>query len=84
MLALVGLRCLIVDDSAGFRRAARALLQQEGTAHRRPEPWPAHHGTRYFARSTVILTGNRSYRAGGRVYHLPAVSTSSLSVQGGL
>jgi DNA-binding NarL/FixJ family response regulator len=30
MLALVGLRCLIVDDSAGFRRAARALLEQEG------------------------------------------------------
>jgi DNA-binding NarL/FixJ family response regulator len=26
----VGLRCLIVDDSAGFRQAARALLEQEG------------------------------------------------------
>ena len=30
MLALVGLRCLIVDDSESFRRAARALLEQEG------------------------------------------------------
>jgi DNA-binding NarL/FixJ family response regulator len=30
MLALVGLRCLIVDDSASFRQAARALLEQEG------------------------------------------------------
>jgi DNA-binding NarL/FixJ family response regulator len=30
MLTLVGLRCLIVDDSAGFRQAARALLEQEG------------------------------------------------------
>jgi DNA-binding NarL/FixJ family response regulator len=30
MLAFVGLRCLIVDDSAGFRQAARALLEQEG------------------------------------------------------
>ena len=30
MLASVGLRCLIVDDSAGFRQAARALLEQEG------------------------------------------------------
>jgi two-component system, NarL family, nitrate/nitrite response regulator NarL len=30
MLAPVGMRCLIVDDSAGFRQAARALLEQEG------------------------------------------------------
>jgi two-component system, NarL family, nitrate/nitrite response regulator NarL len=30
MLRPVGLRCLIVDDSAGFRQAARALLEQEG------------------------------------------------------
>src|SRR5260370_33876711 len=30
MLPVVGLRCLIVDDSAGFRQAARALLEQEG------------------------------------------------------
>jgi len=30
MLTLVGLRCLIVDDSAGFCQAARALLEQEG------------------------------------------------------
>jgi hypothetical protein len=30
MLGLVGLRCLIVDDSPGFRQAARALLEQEG------------------------------------------------------
>ncbi len=30
MLAAVGMRCLIVDDSAGFRQAARALLEQEG------------------------------------------------------
>lgn len=26
----VGLRCLIVDDNAGFLQAARALLEQEG------------------------------------------------------
>jgi DNA-binding NarL/FixJ family response regulator len=26
----MALRCLIVDDSAGFREAARALLEQEG------------------------------------------------------
>src|SRR5215470_353556 len=30
MLTPVGLRCLIVDDSAGFQQAARALLEQEG------------------------------------------------------
>ena len=30
ILRCVGLRCLIVDDSAGFRQAARALLEQDG------------------------------------------------------
>jgi len=30
MLGHVGLRCLIVDDSTGFRQAARVLLEQEG------------------------------------------------------
>jgi DNA-binding NarL/FixJ family response regulator len=30
MLGSVGLRCLIVDDSAGFLQAARAFLEQEG------------------------------------------------------
>ena len=30
MLSSVGLRCLIVDDSAGFLLAARAFLEQEG------------------------------------------------------
>jgi len=29
MLRTVGLRCVIVDDSAGFRQAARVLLEQE-------------------------------------------------------
>lgn len=30
MLTPVGLRCLIIDDSASFRQAARTLLEQEG------------------------------------------------------
>ena len=44
MLGLVGLRCLIIDDSAGFLQAARALLEQEGMtvvgcgASHRPRP----------------------------------------------
>lgn len=50
----------------------------------RPEPLAGHPGARYFTRSTVILTGNRSYRAGGRVYHLPVTATSTLSPEGGL
>jgi hypothetical protein len=50
----------------------------------RAEPLPGHPGQRYFARLTLIYTGNRSYRAGGQVHHLPVTSTGSLSASGGL
>ncbi len=49
----------------------------------RAEPWPGHHGARYFSRMTMILPGNRSYRAGGHVYHLPVTQTGTLSASGG-
>jgi hypothetical protein len=50
----------------------------------RAEPLPGHPGQRYFTRITLIYTGNRSYRAGGQVHHLPVTSTGSLSASGGL
>jgi hypothetical protein len=50
----------------------------------RAEPWAGHPGERYFSRITVIYSGQRTYRAGGRVHRLPATSTSPLSPSGGL
>ncbi len=49
----------------------------------RAEPLPGHPGTRYFTRLTVIYTGSRSYRAGGKTYHLPQTATYPLSASGG-
>ena len=49
----------------------------------RPEPLPGHVGERYFTRLTIIYTGDRSYRAGGKLYHLPATTTYPLSAYGG-
>ena len=49
----------------------------------RPEPRPGHVGERYFTRLTVIYTGDRSYRAGGKLYHLPPTTTYPLSAYGG-
>jgi hypothetical protein len=49
----------------------------------RPEPWPGHHGARHFSRMTFILTGNRTYHAGGHVYHLPVTTNLTLSTSGG-
>jgi hypothetical protein len=47
------------------------------------QPLPGHHGVRYFTRLTVIFTGNRSYRAGGKLYHLAQTATYALSQYGG-
>jgi hypothetical protein len=47
------------------------------------QPLPGHHGVRYFTRMTIIFTGNRSYRAGGKLYHLPQTATYPLSRYGG-
>ena len=49
----------------------------------RAEPLPGHPGARYFTRLTVIYTGSRSYRAGGKTYHLPQTATYPLSASGG-
>jgi hypothetical protein len=49
----------------------------------RPEPLPAHPGQRYFTRLTLIYTGSRSYRAGGKTYHLHQTATYPLSAFGG-
>jgi hypothetical protein len=49
----------------------------------RPEPLPGHAGERYFTRLTIIYTGNRTYHAGGKLYHLPATTTDPLSPYGG-
>lgn len=63
----------------------------EGHVHRfpalvvlwRPEPWPGHHGARYFSRMTFILTGNRTYTAGGHEYHVPVTTNLTLFTSGG-
>ena len=40
-------------------------------------------GERYFTRLTIIYTGNRGYRAGGRLYQLSVTATDPLSAEGG-
>lgn len=49
----------------------------------RAEPLPGHTGERFFTRMTLIYTGNRSYKAGGKTYHLPQTATYPLSAFGG-
>jgi hypothetical protein len=49
----------------------------------RVEPLPGHRSVRYFTRLTLILTGNRSYKAGGKTFHLPQTLTQPLSEFGG-
>jgi len=47
------------------------------------QPWPGHPGVRYFTRLTIIVTGNRSYTAGGKAYQLPQTLTEPLLPIGG-
>jgi len=47
------------------------------------EPRPGHAGQRYFTHMTVIFTGNHSFRAGGKLYQLPATLSYPLSALGG-
>ena len=49
----------------------------------RVRPLPHHPGQRYFTELTVIYTGNRSYRAGGKTLHVPPTPTFPLSPFGG-
>jgi hypothetical protein len=53
------------------------------TALWRAKPLPGHPGERYFTRLTLIFTASHSYRAGGRVHHLPGTQTLPLSAGGG-
>jgi hypothetical protein len=48
------------------------------------QPLPGHAAERYFTRLTIIYTGNRSYRAGGKLYQLPQTLTIPLSQHGSL
>ncbi|HEX9067102.1 MAG TPA: hypothetical protein VF843_18485 [Streptosporangiaceae bacterium] len=49
----------------------------------RAQARPGHTGQRYFSRLTVIYTGARTYRAGGKTYRLPQTVTYPLSPSGG-
>jgi hypothetical protein len=47
------------------------------------EPLPGHAGEHYFSQLTLIYTGSRTYRAGGKLYQLPVTATDPLSSDGG-
>ncbi|HET7018514.1 MAG TPA: hypothetical protein VFI65_31630 [Streptosporangiaceae bacterium] len=49
----------------------------------RVQALPGHKGVRYFTRMTIVYTGSRSYRAGGKTFHLPQTVTYPLSALGG-
>jgi hypothetical protein len=49
----------------------------------RVEPLPGHRSVHYFTRLTLIYTGNRTYKAGGKTFHLPQTVTDPLSAFGG-
>ena len=47
------------------------------------KPLPGHRGVHYFTKITLIFTGNRSYKAGGKTFHEPQTLTLPLSAVGG-
>ena len=49
----------------------------------RVNPLPGHRSVRYFTRLTLIYTGNRTYKAGGKTFHQPQTVTDPLSALGG-
>jgi hypothetical protein len=49
----------------------------------RVQTLPGHRRTHYFTRLTLIYTGNRTYQAGGKKFHLPQTVTDPLSAFGG-
>lgn len=46
-------------------------------------PLPGHRSVPYFTRLTLIFTGNRSYKAGGKKFREPQTLTVPLSAAGG-
>jgi hypothetical protein len=53
------------------------------TALWRVKPLPGHRSVHYFTRLTLIFTGNRAYKAGGKTLHQPQTRTFPLSDSGG-
>ena len=49
----------------------------------RIQPLPGHRNVHYFTRLTLIYTGNRTYKAGGKTFRLPQTVTDPLSAFGG-
>jgi hypothetical protein len=49
----------------------------------RVKPLPSDHTVHYFTRLTLIFTGNRAYKAGGKTFHEPQTLTVPLSAFGG-
>ena len=49
----------------------------------RVKPLPHHRTVHYFTRMTLIFTGNRAYKIGGKTFHEPQTLTLPLSVFGG-
>lgn len=47
------------------------------------KPLPGHRSVHYFTRMTLIFTGNRAYKAGGKTFHEPQTLTVPLSAAGG-
>ncbi|HWF81241.1 MAG TPA: hypothetical protein VN695_11715 [Streptosporangiaceae bacterium] len=49
----------------------------------RVQPLPGHRSVRYFTRVTLIYTGNRTYKVGGKKFRQPQTVTDPLSNFGG-
>ena len=49
----------------------------------RVKPLPGQTSVHYFTRLTLIFTGNRAYKAGGKTFHEPQTFTKPLSNMGG-
>jgi hypothetical protein len=49
----------------------------------RAKPLPGDRSVHYFTKLTLIFTGNRTYKAGGKTHHEPQTLTEPLSAFGG-
>lgn len=49
----------------------------------RVKPLPGHRSVHYFTRLTLIFSGNRAYKAGGKTFRQPQTTTFPLSDAGG-
>lgn len=67
--------------SAGLDFSARGKAEVVSELPVCGRPWTT--GGHYFTRLTLIYTGSRSYRAGGKTYHLHQTVTYPLVASGG-